>query len=239
MSSAWPLPGGVVLPPSARWPVTLRAGGLILRPMRRADAGPWQAVRRANLDWLQRWEPTAPPFGKPPPRTFNAMVRGMNAEARAHRMMPWAIAWDQGWPDRRLDPSRSQLIGQLTMSGLAWGSARSGQIGYWIDRRFAGRGLTPTAVALACDFAFAVMHLHRIEICIRPENSNSLRVAAKLGLRSEGLRPDYLYIDHQWADHQVFAVHADEAADGMLLRVVGERGLPRADQVALPADTPP
>lgn len=239
MGTDWPLPVGVQLPTSPRWPITLRAGALVLRPMRRSDEAHWQEVRRNNMGWLQPWEATAPPHGRPAPRNYRAMLRAMNAEARAQRMLPWGIAWDERWPTAPTDPSRVPVIGQLTLSGLAWGSARSGQIGYWIDRRFAGRGITPAAVALVCDFAFAVLHLHRIEICIRPENAKSLRVAEKLQLRSEGVRPDYLFIDHAWTDHQVFAVHEHEAADGMLVRVLGGRGLPGSPAGSPPADTPP
>ncbi len=44
----------------------------------------------------------------------------------------------------------------------------------------------PTAVALAVDYCFQVMRLHRIEIAIRPENTRSLRVVAKLGSGPRG-----------------------------------------------------
>ena len=57
------------------------------------------------------------------------------------------------------------------MSGIVGGSASWGQIGYWVDQRLAGRGIIPTAVALAVDYCFDVMRLHRIEIAIRPENA--------------------------------------------------------------------
>ena len=41
-------------------------------------------------------------------------------------------------------------------------------------------------MALATDYCFQVMGLHRIEIAIRPENTKSLRVVAKLGSGPEG-----------------------------------------------------
>ena len=67
-------------------------------------------------------------------------------------------------------------MGQLTVSGIVGGSAAWGQVGYWVDQRVAGRGIVPTAVALAVDYCFDVLRLHRIEIAIRPENTTSLRV---------------------------------------------------------------
>ena len=80
-------------------------------------------------------------------------------------MLPWLVFYEE-----RSNRSRPQLAGQLTVSGIVGGSASWGQIGYWIDERLAGRGIIPTAVALAVDYCFQVMSLHRIEIAIRPEN---------------------------------------------------------------------
>ena len=128
-------------------------------------------------------------------------------------MLPWLVWYEPGG-----DRSRAQLAGQLTVSGIVGGSASWGQIGYWVDQRLAGRGIIPTAVALAVDYCFRSMKLHRVEIAIRPENVRSLRVVAKLGFRPEGLRPRYLHIDGDWRDHLVFALNAEEVPEGLLRR---------------------
>ncbi len=62
------------------------------------------------------------------------------------------------------------------------------------------------------------MGLHRVEINIRPENTASLRVVAKLGFRDEGLRRSYLHIDGDWRDHRTFALTAGEVPGGLLAR---------------------
>ena len=82
----------------------------------------------------------------------------------------------------------------------------------------AGRGITPTAVALATDYCFRAMRLHRMEICIRPENGPSLRVVEKLGFRYEGLRRRFIHIDGDWRDHFSFALVAEEVPEGVLRR---------------------
>jgi ribosomal-protein-alanine N-acetyltransferase len=134
------------------------------------------------------------------------MVRGFAREARAGRMLPFAVTLD------------GELVGQLTVSGIAWGSLRSAHAGYWVDRRVAGRGVIPTALALAVDHCFFSVGLHRIEINIRPENAPSLRVAHKLGFRPEGLRPRYLHIDGAWRDHASFALTVEDVPGGLLAR---------------------
>ncbi len=187
------------------WPVVLTEGEVTLRPMRRGDGRLWRAVRSANADWLAPWEATHPdPAGRPP--TYRQMVRSFNREARAGRMLPWAVEL------------AGTLVGQVSVSAITWGSLRSGQVGYWVDRRVAGRGVIPTAVALAADYCFFTVGLHRIEVNIRPENRASLRVVDKLGFRPEGLRRRYLHIDGAWRDHATFALTVEEVGEGLLPR---------------------
>ena len=162
-------------------------------------------MRAANAAWLAPWEAT-PPEGSRGEASFGEMQRWMRAEARAGRMLPFVVTYDD------------RLAGQLTVAGIAMGSMRSAQIGYWIDVRAAGRGVTPTAVALATDHCFRVLGLHRIEINIRPENYASLRVVEKLGFRDEGIRERLLHIDGGWRDHRSFALTAEEVPEGLLAR---------------------
>jgi len=82
----------------------------------------------------------------------------------------------------------------------------------------AGRGVIPTAVALATDHCFDVLGLHRVEINIRSENGPSLRVVAKLGFRDEGVRERFLHIAGTWRDHRTFALTAEEVPGGLLAR---------------------
>lgn len=198
---------------AARWPVTLRSGSVILQPMRRRDQAEWERIRRSNQAWLKPWEATLPPGSQPGPSSYPGLVRSLRRQAKEGRMLPWLVFVDA--PDQSGPP---ELAGQLTVSGIVGGSASWAQIGYWVGQRFAGQGIIPTAVALACDYCFDVLSLHRIEIAIRPENEKSLRVVDKLGFRPEGLRPRYLHIDGDWRDHLVFALNAEEVPEGMMNR---------------------
>jgi len=200
------------------WPVSLQHGPISLAPMRHRDRPAWERVRRANSGWLSPWEATLPPGSQVGPTTYAGLVRSLTRQAREGRMLPWLIFYDTSEGRTRPD-----LAGQLTVSGIVGGSASWGQIGYWVDERLAGRGIVPTAVAMAVDYCFEVMHLHRIEIAIRPENEKSLRVVRKLGFREEGLRPRYLHIDGSWRDHLVFAVNPEEVPGGLLRRWQGMR----------------
>ena len=195
------------------WPATLNEPDLldapvVLRPVRVSDARTWREIRVRNASWLRPWEPSNPetPLTRSSIGPYVSMVRTMRREARQGIALPWVVSYG------------GQFAGQLTVGSVVWGSSRSGQIGYWIDESFAGKGIIPTALAMAVDHCFRVMGMHRLEASIRPENAASRRVVEKLGFRDEGVRVRQLHINGTWRDHICYAITAEEVPAGMLPR---------------------
>ena len=183
---------------------TLHDGDITIRPVRLRDARNLERELLENRTWLRKWEATNP-VG---PMSFDvrASIRHLQSNARAGLGLPFVIEY------------QGELAGQLNVSSITYGSLSSATIGYWVSERFAGKGLTPTAVALATDYCFFTVGLHRMEICIRPENEPSLRVTEKLGFRYEGLRRRYIHINGDWRDHFCFALTVEELPTGVLRR---------------------
>jgi ribosomal-protein-alanine N-acetyltransferase len=202
---------------------TLRDGDIAIRPIRLKDARALERELLENRTWLRKWEATNP-VG---PMSFDvrASIRHLQSNARAGLGLPFIIE------------HRGELAGQLNVSSISYGSVSMATIGYWVSERFAGMGLTPTAVALATDHCFFTVGLHRMEICIRPENEPSLRVVEKLGFRYEGLRRRFIHINGDWRDHFCFALTVEEVPSGVLARwkegrVPAENAVvPEADRV--------
>lgn len=163
-------------------------------------------MRARNAAWLAPWEATVPPGDTTAPRTFRGLVRDLRRQAREGRALPFAVTVDD------------TFAGQLTVTNIVGGSARFAQLGYWVDQRYAGRGVMPTAVAMATDYCLFEMGLHRMEVAIRPENRASLRVVEKLGFTEIGYAPRYLHIDGEWRDHRLFAITVEECPGGLLRR---------------------
>lgn len=183
---------------------TLISGDITIRPIRLRDA---RAIERELIDgrsWMREWEATSPRgvLGF----DTRSSIRALQQNARSGLGLPFVV--EVG----------GELAGQLNVTSIAYGSLSSATIGYWIAERFAGRGGTPTAVALATDHCFTQLGLHRMEICIRPENAKSLRVVEKLGFRYEGLRRRYIHINGDWRDHFCFALVTEEVPGGVLRR---------------------
>ncbi len=187
--------------------MTLRADKVGLRPITGRDASRWEQLRNENAEWLGSWEASRPPDSEDRHTGYRALTADLVRQGKVGRALPFVVTHDD------------LMVGQLTVTGITWGSARWAQMGYWIDKAYAGRAIIPTAVALACDHCFFTMHLHRIEIAIRPENEASLRVVDKLGFRSIGLAPRYLHINGRWRDHLIFALTVEEVETTVLRRL--------------------
>ncbi|WP_396276973.1 GNAT family N-acetyltransferase [Glutamicibacter creatinolyticus] len=198
----------------------LESDRLLLRGLTRKDYEAWMHLRWVNSQWLQPWEPTDP-AGRTPTTTFQQMVRSQRQSALEGTGYCWVVTLK--------DPHAANppLIGQVSLSGIQLGAARSASIGYWIDHGHAGFGYIPEAVALVGDYGYAKLGLHRLEINIRPENAASLRVVEKLRFRDEGVRERFLHINGQWRDHRTFALNREDFSGTLLERINESRPEPR------------
>ena len=190
------------------WPAHLVWGPVELHPPRRRDAEEWSRVRRVNEAWLAPREPTAagPWAARHTPPAYRAMRRAVVRRAAMGMSLPFVVRVE------------GRLAGQVTIDNVVRGALRSGNLGYWIDRAVAGRGMASLAVALVCDHAFGPARLHRVQADIRPENGPSRALVHRLGFRHEGLLRRYLDIDGDWRDHDTFALLAEDVPGGVVAR---------------------
>lgn len=200
-------------------PITPRRHGPVsIRLVKPRDARVLQQELLNNRAWLRPWEATSPDG----PVSFDMRlgIRRLLQQYRDGAGIPFVMEYD------------GEVTGQLNVWGVARGSLSSATIGYWVSQRYAGRDITPTAVAMATDICFSELRLHRMEICIRPENLASLRIVEKLGFRYEGLRRRYIHIDGDWRDHYAFALVREDVPGGVLERWV--QGRAPQDAAAIP-----
>lgn len=172
---------------------------MILRPYRLADFDTWRDVRLANVDWLEKWEPAGPPHRVR--YSYEEFARGASysdGQANADRGYRFGVFED------------GALRGQITLSEVSRGAFQSAFVGYWVDGRQAGRGLTPEAVRVVLAFAFGRLRLHRVQAAIIPRNVASIRVVEKVGMRREGLALRFIQINGVWEDHYLYAITGEE-----------------------------
>lgn len=112
--------------------------------------------------------------------------------ARMLRLMPWpySVELARAWIESH-GPERARgegyrfavwhdgvLIGCADVDEIAGGE---GEIGYWVDEPYWGRGFAPEAARAVIDFAFGELDLDRLKSGHAADNHASARVHAKLG----------------------------------------------------------
>jgi ribosomal-protein-alanine N-acetyltransferase len=174
---------------------------IVLRQLVVTDFPQWREVRRRNVDWLTKWEPSRPVGA--PDVIGDREAFGMRCSSR-QREQQLGVGYGFGI---FVDGS---FAGEINLSSVQRGPFQGANVGYWIDEARAGNSYMSEAVVVLARHAFEHLALHRLEIAIIPRNSASRRVVEKLGLREEGTALRYLEINGVWEDHVRYAITAED-----------------------------
>lgn len=187
------------------WPVALRHGPVVLRPLRFADVGEWGRLRRRDSKEIRRGE-----FRSVVPHTVSnsgAALTLLTARllrlAGAGRVMPWAVTYG------------GRFVGRYALEDITAEQAEN--VG-WIAAHMTGRGIFTTAHVLAVDYGFRQLGLRRVYSHVRTRNPASLRASEKAGFRVERtfVRREGDGVRREWRD---LAIYAQDFPDGLLHRL--------------------
>jgi ribosomal-protein-alanine N-acetyltransferase len=183
---------------------SLQGPRIALRPLEVGDHAAWREIRIRGRDWLEPWEPFPEP-GSPDPAYDRDAFRARCGAWERQRQFDSAYGFGMFLRD-------GTLVGEVSLGSVLRGPFQSAFIGYWVDPAHAGLGYTPEGVAVLIRYGFENLGLHRMEAAIVPRNDKSRRVAAKLGLRDEGVAVRFLQIQGVWEDHVRYAITREEWA---------------------------
>ena len=179
---------------------SLRQGRVYLRRPRLDDWEAWSELRADSRDFLVPWEPSW---------SGDSLSRG----AFRRRLRSYQGEWQQGTGYSFLTyrGEDDALLGGATLSNVRRGIAQSASLGYWIGRNHARQGYMTEALVAVLDFAFEHLGLHRVEAACLPNNEASKGLLVKVGFVVEGYSRDYLRINGQWQDHELFSILKSDA----------------------------
>jgi len=193
--------------PTRTNPATLIGNRVHLRPPLRGDQRTFIAHARASRALHRGWV-QAPET----PSAFGAYVARYNTAHRDPR--------NRGFLVLRNDDEA--LVGVFNFSEIVRGAFHSAYIGYYAFAPLAGEGYMTEGFALALDFAFRRVKLHRVEANVQPGNRLSIGLVERVGFDREGYSRRYVKIGGRWRDHVRFAMLAE---DWTKRRVELRRGL--------------
>lgn len=107
------------------------------------------------------------------------------------------------------DPNTREIIGGIGMH-LISRKHRCYETGYWLSRKYRGRGLAPEAVRLILGFGFRELKLVRIQAHVMSGNETSVRVLKKCGFTYEGTERMRLKHRGRWKDMMLFSILKEE-----------------------------
>ena len=175
----------------------VETGSLVyLRRPLEADRAEFVELRARNRRHLERWEPIPRGVDAFTPRELD---RAFDRELKLRRTKS-----DERFLVCLIESG--DIVGKISISGIFRGPLQECRLGYWIGRKFAGRGCMTEAVALASRYAFESLGLHRVEANMQPHNHASRAVVKKNGFQQEGYSPRYLCIRGRWVDHERWAI---------------------------------
>jgi ribosomal-protein-alanine N-acetyltransferase len=173
---------------------TLEGNLVHLRPPRRRDAQAFIARVAQSRSLHRRWVQ--------PPDTPEAFAHYVQRFGRAD-----TAARNVGFLVVRND---DVLAGVVNFSEIIRGAFQGAYVGYYAFAPSAGYGYMSEGLALALDFAFDGLALHRIEANVQPANDRSLALVERLGFVREGYSARYVKIAGRWRDHVRFAMLAED-----------------------------
>jgi len=80
-----------------------------------------------------------------------------------------------------------------------------GEIGYFLDENYWGKGITLKALKLVEKFAFKKIKVRRIEIIMNPKNIASEKIAIKAGYKKEGTMKKSIQVNGHIFDAHLYA----------------------------------
>ncbi len=151
---------------------------LVLRMPQAGDGALVNAAVVESFAQLHEWLPWADQ--KPSIEDTEIFVRQSCVECMLRNQVLYYI----------FDSQEKEFLGTVGLVLIDW-EIRRAEIGYWLNSKYAGKGIMTQAVCALSEFAFTELGLKRLEIRCHALNIASRRVAEKAGFIEEAILQNF------------------------------------------------
>ena len=92
------------------------------------------------------------------------------------------------------------LIGKIELCHMDWWFDKAGEIGYFINKKYRGKGYATKASGMVIDYCFDKLNFHKMYADTDPDNFASQKVLEKLGFKLEGRIREKVFVKGKWID---------------------------------------
>lgn len=196
-------------------PLTISTPRLVLRPLVESDREEYVHAHERSRDHFARWQPLPKPGATLNQIFDDELTRTADSERTGSSCRRVAELLPDACRSLGIDPAkRRPLVAFINLNNIIRGVFQSTDMGWRTTLEFARLGFGAEAVSGMLDLAFAPaprgLWLHRVQANIIATNEPSLRLAARVGFRREGVALRMLCIEGRWQDHIMHAKLVDE-----------------------------
>lgn len=175
------------------FPDELETERLTVRAPRFGDGAEMHEAVRESIDNLRPWMPWAQTLPSPEEDQERMRAERLSFLARENLML---LLFLKG---------TDTLVGSSGLHRINWQVPKF-EIGYWVRRRFQGKGYISEAVVGITQFAFDVLGARRVEIRVDDRNKRSWRIPERLGFSLEAiLQNDERDVDGNLRNTRIYA----------------------------------
>ncbi|WP_126650580.1 GNAT family N-acetyltransferase [Chryseobacterium aureum] len=107
------------------------------------------------------------------------------------------------------DKETKAVIGDIGVHFIGEENVQA-EFGITINTSFQGKGYASEAIKAVIDHLFNDLHKHRITASVDPDNTPSIQLMERIGLRKEGHFVKSLFWKNNWVDDVIYAVLREE-----------------------------
>ena len=172
----------------------LKGKSIILRPLKKSDVS--SIFKYTKFADIPRYTFV------PSPNTvenIEAFIRKSQKFARNKTSFVFGIT----------EPDADEIIGTIAILGINAVHKKT-VIGYWLAKKFRGRGIMPEAIGLILKFCFKELKLQRVQAATLPDNVISQKLLKSCGFKYEGRHRNYYFHRRRIKDAYMYAITIED-----------------------------
>lgn len=164
---------------------------------------------------------TLRPFTADDALTLSVRINTKTIEEYTTIELPWSIDFAAWWinfiSQEALKKPVSELHWAIDVEGEFVGAVgiiniedrHKGELGYWLDERYWGKGIMTDAVGRVSDYGLKNLGLKRLFAPVLPFNQGSMKVLEKNGFEQEGIFRNHFKKKGRLYDAHIYAKVSD------------------------------